>query len=125
MATGIVFRPVARDAHGDPVDADGNVVRLSGSDSAFKVGTIEGLIIGGASGISKTGVYPAPSLRGDVVFTSDMIGFPSNSEIQLKAGDVVQVDGQRFKVSGPILFGGKHSLTGRRLRYSWISATSN
>lgn len=125
MTTGTVYRPATRDANGDPVDADGNVVRLAGDETAAKIGTIDRLIIGGSSGVSRTSVYNLPSLRGDVVGTQDLIGFPSDSPVRLQAGDIVQVDGQRFAISGPVLFGGSHSLSGRPVRYSWISASSN
>jgi hypothetical protein len=124
MATGIVYRAPARDAHGDPIDTDGNIVRMFG-ESWAKIGAISGLIVGGSSGTSKTGSYPVPSLRGEVVSTEGLIGWPRNSRIALQADDIVQIDGQRFKVSGPVLFGRRHSLSGRPLRYSWISVTGN
>lgn len=114
---GTLYRPVARDTNGDPVDADGNVIRLSG-DSAAKVGTITGIIIGART------VDELP-VRGDVVSTEGLIGWPTNSPLQLQAGDILECDGQRFAISGPRLWGRPHSLTGSPSRYSWITACAN
>ncbi|MCA2305153.1 hypothetical protein JF770_16435 [Mycobacterium intracellulare] len=125
MTTGTVYRPAGRNSDGDPVDADGNVVRLSGDDTNAKIGTINGLIIGGSSGVSRTSEYNVPSLRGDVVAGANLIGWPSGDPIGLRAGDVLEVGGQRFSISGPTLFGPTHSITGRPMKYCWISASSN
>ncbi|BCO71429.1 hypothetical protein [Mycobacterium intracellulare] len=121
MTTGTVYRPAGRNEDGDPVDADGNVVR----DDTASIGTIDGLIVGGSSAVSRTSVYNLPSLRGDVSYEQAMIGFPSTSPIQLRANDIVQIDGLRLQCAGPVLFGPTHSITGRATRYSWISASSN
>jgi hypothetical protein len=114
---GTLYRPAARDANGDPVDADGNVVRLSGSGVA-KVGTVTGIIIGART-------VDALPVRGDVVSTEGLIGWPTNSALQPQAGDVLEMDGQRFAISGPRVWGRPHSLTGSPSRYSWITATAN
>lgn len=120
MATGTVYRPDHWDTSGDPRDADDNIVSLFGESSA-NIGEITGLIIGGPSGTSQTGAYPLPGMRGEGVSTSGLVGFPTRSRIQLQAGDIVQIDGRRFKLSGPILYGGTHPITGRPTRRSWIS----
>lgn len=125
MVSGNVFRPYARDSHGDPIDQDGNIVRLTGNETEAKVGPIDGLIIGGSSGVSRTSEYNVPSLRGDVVAGANLIGWPTSNPIGLRAGDVLEVGGQRFSISGPTLFGPTHSITGRPTKYSWISASSN
>jgi hypothetical protein len=120
--TGTVYRAAQKNEHGDPVDADGNIVRLSG-DGATKIGTIS-VIIGGASGTTRS--TQVIQIRGDVVSTEGMIGFPADSPIQLEAGDVVETAGQRWAISGPVLWGwGPHSLTGNPPRFRWISATAN
>ena len=111
MTTGIIYRPVARDEHGDPIDSDGNLIRLFGDDTVAKIGTIDGLIIGGTSGTTRS--IQNAGVRGDVVVTDGMLGFPADSPIQLQAGDVVEAAGQRWSISGPVLWGwGPHSLTG-------------
>jgi hypothetical protein len=115
---GTVYRPAGgRDTNGDPVDADGNVVRLSG-DGTAKVGTIDGIIIG-------TRTVDTLSVRGDVVSTEGLIGWPTASTLQLQAGDVVEVGGQRFAITGPMIWGRPHSLTGSPARYAWITASAN
>lgn len=122
---GTVYRPAARNEHGDPVDSEGNIVRLSG-DGTAKLGQIAGIIIGGPSGSSRS--VTDLGLRGDVISTDGMLGYPTNSEIQLQAGDVVEIDevGQRFQISGPTLWGNRpHSLSGRNLRYAWVFAQAN
>jgi hypothetical protein len=120
--TGTVYRPIARDANGDPVDADGNVVRLD-ADGGTNIGTVE-LVVGGTSGVTRS--VQGVDIRGDVVSTDGMLGFPADSPIQLLSGDVVEAAGQRWKISGPILWGwGPHSLTGNPPRFRWISATAN
>ncbi len=122
MTTATVYRPVARDEHGDPTDHSGNVIRLSG-DSVAKVGTVD-VIIGGASGNYRT-VRDA-GVRGEVISTDGMLGFPADSEIQLRSGDLVEAGGQRWKITGPILWGwGPHALTGRPPHRRWIAATAN
>jgi hypothetical protein len=116
VATGTVYRAPKRDAHGDPVDDDGNPVRLSGDGAA--VGTITGIIIGART-------VDALPVRGSVVSTEGLIGWPVSSELQLQAGDVVAVNGSRYAITGPQIWGTPHSLTGSPARYAWITATSN
>jgi hypothetical protein len=125
MTTGVIYRAPAWNENGDPVDADGNIVRLSG-DSVANVGTIDGLIIGGSSGSTRT-TETLSGLRGDVVSTEGMLGFPSylRSDLWLQNGDIVEADGQRFKVVGPRLWGRPHGLTGRPARYQWTASTAN
>ncbi len=117
MVYGTVYRAPARDEHGDPVDAQGEPVRLYG-DGTAKLGIIKGLIFGART------VDSLP-VRGDVVSTEGLIGWPVSSLIQLQAGDVLQVDGQRYAISGPVLWGRPHSLTGNPARFRWIKATAN
>ncbi|RUP03703.1 MAG: hypothetical protein EKK34_18140 [Mycobacterium sp.] len=117
-----VYRPAARDEHGDPVNADGEIVRLAG-DSVAKLGSVD-LIIGGASGNYRT-VRDA-GMRGETISTEGLLGFKADSEIQPRAGDVIEAQGQRWKITGPILWGwGPHALTGRPPRYRWIAAVAN
>jgi hypothetical protein len=113
-----VFRAPQRDAHGDPIDQDGNPVRLSG-DGVAKVGTITGLIVGGQK-------VTHVRTRGDVASTEGLIGVPTEA-IRLQHGDILQtVDGLRYTVSGPALWGRPHSLTGSTVtaRYTWWEATA-
>lgn len=95
MTVGVVYRPLARNEHGDPIDADGNVVHAD--DAPY--GEID-VISGGTSGSTRT-TYPLTNLRGDVVSTEGMLGWRTDSRIQLQAGDTVVADGQKLKVIGP------------------------
>jgi hypothetical protein len=114
-----LYRPYARDRNGDPVDQDGDIVRLVG-DGTAKLGTVDGIIIG-----SRAVSSDSAAVRGDVVSTEGLIGWPSGSALQPQSGDVLEVDGQRFAISGPRLWGRPHSLTGNPSRFSWITATAN
>lgn len=121
MLTGTVYRALQNE-DGDPVDSDGNIVRLSG-DGATKIGTVA-LIVGGTSGATRS--VQGVNIRGDVVSTDGLLGFPADGPIQLQAGDVVEAAGQRWQCSGPILWGwGAHSLSGNPPRTRWISASAN
>ncbi|WP_232518772.1 MULTISPECIES: hypothetical protein [Mycobacterium] len=119
MSSGTVFRPYARDAHGDPIDQDGNVVRVDETP----IGTID-VIIGGDSGSTRSVTQDA-SLRGDVVSTAGMVGYPIASGITLQPNDILAIGGQRLKVIGPSLWPDTHSLSGRPLRYRWVSYIAN
>jgi hypothetical protein len=114
---GTVYRPAARDSNGDPLNEAGEVIRLSG-DGTAKVGIIDGIIIGARSADTL-------SVRGDVVSTAGLIGWPTASPLQLQAGDILECNGQRFAITGPTIWGRPHSLTGSPPRYSWITASAN
>lgn len=119
MTTATVYRPVARNDDGDPIDQDGNVIR----DDETPLGTID-VIIGGDSGSTRS-VSQDSSLRGDVVNTSGMVGYPIASGITLQPNDILTVGGQRLKVIGPSLWPDTHSLSGRPLRYRWVTYVAN
>ncbi|MDZ7882442.1 MAG: hypothetical protein U5N53_05805, partial [Mycobacterium sp.] len=65
--------------------------------------------------------------RGDVASTEGQIGAPTDAAIALEHGDtVVSEDGTRYKVTGPALWGRRHSLTGSpaTARYRWHPVTA-
>lgn len=112
-----VYRAPSRDANGDPVDSDGTVIRI-GADGTL-VGTLD-VIIGGQS-------VTSTNRRGDVASTDGQIGAPTDAAIRLEHGDtVVTEDGTRYKVTGPALWGRRHSLTGSTAtaRYRWHRVTA-
>lgn len=143
---GHVFRAYGFDAHGDPVDEDGNVIHLGGrtepqywfkdlgngrssyrqadADPSY-AGVITGLIFGAASSVDVA--------RSDVVSTEGLIGYPvrtgaprKHQVFELQHRDVVVIDGVRWVISGPVVWGVRaHALTGNRPRYRWIKATAN
>ncbi|MCA2261986.1 hypothetical protein A5626_09590 [Mycobacterium marseillense] len=117
MAT--VFRAAGRNEHGDPIDNDGIVVR----DDDVPLGTLD-VIVGGDSGATRSASQER-GLRGDVVSTSGMVGYPIASGITLQPNDILAVGGQRLKVIGPSLWPDTHSLSGRPLRYRWVSYVAN
>lgn len=119
MVTATLCRPAGRNDDRDPIDQDGNVVR----DDETPIGTIE-VIIGGDSGSTRS-VTQDSSLRGDVVSTSGMVGYPIASGITLQPNDILFVGGQRLKIIGPGLWPDTHSLSGRPLRYRWCSYIAN
>ena len=117
---GTVYRPVARDEHGDPVGAEGEILRLAGDDTIAKLGTIA-VIIGGTSGSTRL-IENLSGFRGDRVATEGMLGFRADSDIALQDGDLVQIDGAgRFAIHGPVVWGRPHSLTGSPPRWRWIA----
>lgn len=90
MATGTLYRPHARNEHGDPVNADGQVARAS---EAENLGTITGLVIGGPS-------WRPTNRRGEVVDTTGQVGIPADSDVQPTHGDLLVIDGVKFKIHG-------------------------
>ncbi|ORW91280.1 hypothetical protein AWB92_19070 [Mycobacterium sp. IEC1808] len=119
MLSANVFRAAAFNDDGDPIDGDGNVVR----DDAVSIGTIR-VIIGGDSGSTRS-VAQDSGLRGDVVSTAGMVGYPIASGITLQPNDILQVGGMRLRVIGPSLWPDAHSLSGRPLRFRWVEYQAN
>lgn len=109
----ILYREPPRNEHGDPVDADGNVVRV-GSDA--EVGEINGLVMGGPS-------WRPINDRGDIVNTTGMVGVPVTESHQPRHGDLLVVDGVKFKVQGPPQWMNR-GLVATRPRYHWWTITS-
>lgn len=54
-----------------------------------------------------------------------MVGYPITLGITLQPNDILAVGGQRLKVIGPSLWPDTHSLSGRPLRYRWVSYVAN
>jgi hypothetical protein len=113
---GVVYRAPRRNEHGDPVDADGNPVRLSG-DGVARVGTINGLVPGGDT-------VTTVATRGDVVSTAGLIGAPVDSPTLLRHGDILEIDGTRYAITGLRMWGHANSLTGTVPTHYWIKATA-
>ncbi len=113
----ILYRPPARNEHGDPIDDNGNVVRV-GSDGT-EVGEINGLVLGGPS-------WRPINERGDVVDTTSMVGVPVTEPNQPRHGDLLVVDGVKFKIQGPPQWMTR-GLVATPARYHWwtISSTAN
>jgi hypothetical protein len=117
MATGTLYRPAARDAHGDPVDEQGHVTRV-GSDGT-EVGQIHGLVLGGPS-------WHPVNTRGDVVDTTGLVGVLAAEPIQPQHGDTLVVDGITYKIHGRPQWATR-GLVSTPPQYRWwtITAASN
>jgi hypothetical protein len=109
-----VYRPPARDAHGDPVDTDGRPIRVGGDGT--NVGTVSGLVIGGPS-------WQPSSRRGDVVDTTGQVGVPVNEAVQPRHGDLLVVDGTSYRVHGPPQWATR-GLVATPPRYRWFTITA-
>ncbi len=99
-----------RDAHGDPLDADGKVAR-----NGPLLGELE--VIPGW--LSTTTVYGA---RGEVADTQGLVGARRDAAIKLQHGDRLVMSGATFQISGPRLFD-SDALTGEALSHYWIQAS--
>jgi hypothetical protein len=117
VITATILRPVGLNDDGDPIDGDGNVIR----DDAVSVGTVD-IIVGGDSGSTRSVTQFG---RGETVSTSGQIGYPISSGVTLQPGDILVVGGARYKIIGPTLWPDQHSLTGRPLRFRWVSYVAN
>lgn len=113
---GVLYRPAKVDRNGDPVDADGNVVRV-GADGTL-VGAVIRLILGAAS----TG---DAGVRGTTFNTDGLIGFPTNGLLPKPGDTLVTSDGVKYRI-GVGQWGRVHSLTGSAstARYRWHEATA-
>jgi hypothetical protein len=112
VATGTLYRPAARDANGDPIDADGNVIRV-GNDGT-KVGDIRGIVIGGPSW--------RPADNG-TVDTTGLVGVPTSEPFQPTHGDLLVLDGVSYRIQGPPQWASR-GLVETPPRYRWWTATA-
>jgi hypothetical protein len=112
---GTVFRAPNRDANGDPIGADGNVIRIT-SDGA-NLGMLSGLIFG-----TPQSDQPVAT-RGNVVDTQGLVGAPIDAPITLQHGDVLAVNGVRYAITGPRLWGDV-GYFGMQPTHYWITCTA-
>lgn len=111
-ATGKVYRAPLRNAHGDPVDQNGNVVRP----------TSNGLLVGEIKNILMGGVSASPSLqRQDSSNTSGQIGIPNKkNQIKVQFNDRLIIDGVTYRVVSQPLWTYRNSLSGTKPKYTWL-----
>lgn len=109
---GTVYRATRRNAHGDAVDGNGNVVRPSGNADVL-VGTITGIIMGGQS------VAPSRG-RQESSDTTGQIGCPTTEAVHLQFGDRIDIAGVRYKVTSRAEWDYPSSLTGTDFGYAWF-----
>lgn len=114
MSAATLYRPYARNAHGDPVNSDGKVVRVRDAEN---IGTINGVVLGGPSW------RPAD---GGTVDTTGLVGVPVSELVQPEHGDLLVVDGIRYTVHGPPQWATRGLVpTPPRFRWWSIAARSN
>lgn len=114
---GELFRPSAysKNAHGDPVDADGKIVRPT--DLGLKIGNIEGILMGGLSA--------SPSMsRQESSDTSGQLGIPNNQPLKVGLGDRLVIDGATYKVTSPRRWDYPQSMSGTKPVYHWVSVAA-
>ena len=109
MAT--LYRPAARNEHGDPVDGDGNVTR-----NGTAVGDIDGIVFGGPR-------WRPINDRGDIVDTSGMVGIPVTAQHQPRHGDTLVIDATPYAVKGPPQWQTR-GLVATPPRYHWWTVTA-
>ncbi|WP_099023566.1 hypothetical protein [Mycolicibacterium palauense] len=122
MATGILYSPgaprtvaVGRDAFGDLVDADGNVLHGVGGDGI----KLSGLVMGGPKW------NLAPSRGGDVVSAEGSpVGVPVTAKRLPNHGDTLVIGTVKYRVHGPAQWAEPGGLTGRRNRFVWYAITA-
>jgi hypothetical protein len=112
---GNVYRAPARNAHGDAIDADGNVIRLS--DGVALVGEINGIVMGGQSALPSRG-------RQESSDTSGQVGIPNTNAIKVQFGDRIEIDGVTYKVTSRPQWDYAHSLTGSPPSHYWLHVES-
>lgn len=112
-ATGKVFRAqFGRNDDGDPIDADGNVIRLE--DGRANIGNIYGVLMGGPSASPTLG-------RQETSDTSGQIGIPIyKRNVAVKFGDLLVIDSVRYRVTSRPKWNYPQSMTGTKPAYVWI-----
>lgn len=111
-ATGEVYRAPKRNAHGDPVDDQGNVIRV-GADGT-KVGSIEGILMGGMSA-------SLSMRRQESSNTTGQIGIPiRKNPIKVQFGDMIVIDGVKFRVTQKPIWTYANTMSGTKPKYTWV-----
>ncbi|AER26073.1 head-to-tail stopper [Mycobacterium phage Skinny] len=109
--TGKVYRTPQRNAHGDAIDAQGNVIRVGANGT--ELGEVKGIIMGGLSA--------SPALaRGEYSSTESQIGIPNKNAIKVKFGDRILIDGVLYKVVSAPMWDYSNSLSGTKPEYHWV-----
>lgn len=108
-----VYRAVhSRDPHGDPIDTDGNVIRLEGNDGY--IGTVHGLIMGGQAPYSQLD-------RQESSNTTGQIGIPNKNTIKVQFGDRLVVNGVKYKVTSKGMWDYPQLMSGTPPEFHWVT----
>jgi hypothetical protein len=132
----LVYRPdkSALDRNGDPVDADGNVIRQTSPGTYL--GTLAGVVLADPAvqslsrGVDTNTASGNPQARGDVASVDALIGAPVGASITLTHGDILVTDqGVSYALWGPRTYGRPSVITGSYVTvngaaYYWLRATA-
>ncbi|QSM01069.1 head-to-tail stopper [Mycobacterium phage Nanosmite] len=108
---GFVYRAPKRNHNGDPVDDDGNVIRV-GADGT-KLGEVKGILMGGLSASPSMG-------RQESSNTSGQIGIPNKNVIKVQFGDRIVIDGVKYRVVSTGMWDYPNSMSGTKPEYHWV-----
>ncbi len=129
MTTVLVYRPslVTIDRNGDPIDADGNVIRDTSPQTYL--GEIDVLIFDPTVSDTSRGTDTNtaggnPQSRGGPYSQVDLqIGVPQDGAIKPLHGDILVTDyGAQIQIYGPRLYTGANPLRGDTFPYYWLHA---
>jgi hypothetical protein len=113
-ATGLLYRPAAApggfDRNGDPIDANGDVVRQE-SPQTF-LGTLRGILQGGPSASQNL-------QRGDFTDTTGKFGIPIANGIKVKYQDRIVIGDTTYQVTSRGDWDYPNGLTGTMPEYAW------
>lgn len=116
--SGDVFRAPKRDRHGDPIDDDGNPVRVLDKSGQAFVGTLTGIIMGGQSASRRL-------QNSESSDTSGMIGCLRNHSVKVKHGDRIVIDGVKYEVTSRPEWQYGHSFADTDWSpYYWVDVTA-
>lgn len=111
---GEVYRAThGRDRNGDPIDADGNVIRLE-ADGTNHIGTVKGIVMGGMS------AQPSAS-RQESFDTSGQCGIPYGNTIVVQFGDRILIDGIKYKVGSTPQWAYPNSMSTTKPKNRWYN----
>ncbi|MBV6360435.1 hypothetical protein R2325_16400 [Mycobacteroides chelonae] len=114
--TGTVFRAVKRNEDGDPVDDDGNVIRI-GPNGLGEMGVIKGVVMGGLSA--------SPTLsREESSDTSGQIGIPVKNTVKVQFGDQIAIDNVVYRVISRDLWNYENSLSTTKPKHYWVKVVA-
>lgn len=131
-----VYRPDAStlDRNGDPIDADGNVIRQT-SPGTY-VGELAGVVLADpdvqslSRGVDTNTASGNAQARGAVASVDALVGAPVGASITLRHGDILVTEqGVSYMLWGPHTYGRANVITGRLVTvnghaYYWLRATA-
>lgn len=132
----LVYRPdvSAVDRNGDPIDADGNVIRQTSPGTYL--GTLAGVVLADpdvqslSRGVDTQTAGGNPQSRGDVASVDALVGSPVGASITLQHGDIIVTEqAVSYALWGPRVYGRPNVITGQPVRingqyYYWLRGTA-